>query len=300
MSRRIITQFFLLVLILSVLLPGITTFADSISVSASIDRKFVKIGNTIRLTVSILGTQATTQPELPDIQGFQTRYVGPSTRVSFLNGRMSAAISHNYSLAAIEFGKHTIAPISVTFDGKTYQTLPINVEVLRGEANPNHKSSEELLELPDAIFLTLTAEKQKVYLNEDLPITVTLYSRQADVREIEYPTFDSTSFSIGDYEKPIQMQERMDEMLFNIVRFETVVRPISVGRSGLGPAQLKCNLAVRNRNQKRRSLFDDDIFSDFFGRVQTRKIVLKSPLLPITVLPPSGEAKRLFRYRWTI
>ena len=95
-------QFFLVLLLI---LYSATAFADDISVSASVDRKLVPIGGAIRLTVSISGTQSAAQPELPDIQGFQARYVGPSTQVSFVNGQMSASVSHIYSLVALKVGK---------------------------------------------------------------------------------------------------------------------------------------------------------------------------------------------------
>ena len=165
----------LLLILLSILLCSAAAFGDDISVSASVDRKLVPIGSAIRLTVSINGTQSAAQPELPDIQGFQARYVGPSTQVSFVNGQMSASVSHTYSLVALKVGKYTISPISVTYQRKKYQTAPIDVEVVKGATTPNRGGGEEALELNDYIYLTLTADKEKVYLNEGLPITITLF-----------------------------------------------------------------------------------------------------------------------------
>jgi len=283
----------LLFFITPLLLQAMTASADDVSVAASVDRKLVPIGSAIRLTVSINGTQSATQPELPDIQGFQARYVGPSTQVSFVNGQMSASVSHTFSLIALKVGKYAILPISVTYQGKRYQTKPINVEVLKGTTSPNRGDGDEALDLKDYIYLTLTAGKEKVYLNEGLLITIALYSERVDVRDIEYPTFTSTAFSVRDYEKPIQRQESVDGVLFNVVRFQTVVHPVSAGHSTLGPAELKCSLVVRDRNGRRRSLFDDDIFSDFLGRVKTRPIVLKSDPLAITVrdFPAQGKPR---------
>ena len=263
---------------ISLLLQSSAVFADKISVEASVDRKIVPIGGTVRLTVSINGTQSAVQPTLPDIQGFQTHYVGPSTKISVVNGKMSASVSQVYSLVALKVGKYTISSISVTHEGKKYQTAPINVEIIKGNANSNSGSRKEILE--DLIYLTLTAAKDTVYLNQELPITITLYSRQVNVRDIEYPTFTTTAFSIKEFEKPTQRRENIDGVLFNVVQFQTIVNPVSVGPSTLGPAELKCSLVVGNRARRHGSLFDDD----FFARPQRRPIVLKSDSIVVTVL----------------
>lgn len=281
-------QFSPILFIALLLLQGTTVFADSISVSASVDRKVVSVGDAIQLTVAIEGAHSVGAPDLPDIDGFQAQYVGPSTQVSIVNGQMSASVSHIYSLVALKVGKYTINPISVSYKGKTYQTKPITVEVVKGAA-PQSRGQEgapQADELKDYIYLTLTAEKERVYLNEELPITIRLYSRRLDVRDIEYPTFSSNSFSVRKFTKPVQTQEAVDGVLFDVIKFQTVVYPVSTGRLTLGPAQLKCSLVTKNRSRKRRSLFDDDffndsIFDDFFGQYQKRPIELKSEPLEI-------------------
>ncbi|MFQ6044303.1 MAG: BatD family protein, partial [Candidatus Poribacteria bacterium] len=218
-------QLFPLLFIALLLLQGTTAFADSISVSASVDRKIVSVGDTIQLTVAIEGAQSVGAPDLPDIDGFQAQYVGPSTQVSIVNGRMSASVSHIYSLVALKVGKYTINPISVEYRGKTYQTKPITVEVVQG-ATPQRRSqagTQQADELKDYIYLTLTAPKEKLYLNEELPITIRLYSRRLDVRDIEYPTFSSNGFSVRKFEKPIQTQEVVDGVIFDVIKFQTIV-----------------------------------------------------------------------------
>ena len=154
----------MLLLAIVLLLQSAAVFADNISVEATVDQKIVPIGGTIQLTVSINGTQSVVQPELPDIQGFQTNYGSSSTHISFVNGEMSASVSYAYSLIPLKVGKYTISPIPVTHEGKTYRTAPIDVEIIKGNAASNDGSQEE--ELDDFIYLTLTAGKNSVYLNE--------------------------------------------------------------------------------------------------------------------------------------
>jgi len=288
-------QFFPLLFIALLLLQGMTAFADSISVSASVDRKVVSVGGRIQLTVMVEGAQSVDAPNLPDIDGFQAQYIGPSTQVSIVNGQMSASVSHIYSLVALKVGKYTINPISVKYQGKTYQTKPIIVEIVKG-AVPQRLGQGETSqadELRDYIYLTITAEKEKVYLNEELPITIRLYARQLNVRDIEYPTFSSNGFSVRGFTKPIQTREVVNGARFDVIKFQTVVYPVSVGLLTLGPAQLKCSLIIQNRRRRRRSLFDDDFFGDIFGSRQKRPMTLKSEPLRITVqaFPLPGKPK---------
>ena len=274
-------KYLLLLTAICILPRSAIVFADDISVEAAVDRKTVPIGGAIKLAVTVNGTQSVAQRTLPDIQGFQTHYGGSSTRVSVVNGKMSASVIYAYSLIPLKVGKFTISPISLTFEGKEYQTAPIDVEIV----NSNDASREE--ELDDYIHLTLAAGKNSVYLNEGLPITITLYYRQVDVRDIAYPTLPTNAFSKRNFEKPVQRRENIDGVLFNVVQFQTIVNPVSVGQVTLGPAELECHLVVEDRSQRERSFFDHD----FFGGPRTHPIVLKSDTIAVTVLDFPTEGK---------
>ena len=120
-----------------------------------------------------------------------------------------------------------------------------------------------------------------------LPITITLYSRQVSVRDIAYPTLTNSAFSMRNFEKPIQRRENIDGVVFNVVQFQKIVNPVSVGEVTLGPAELECSLVVADRARRQRSFFDDDLFA----APRTRPIVLKSNPIAVTVLdfPTRGK-----------
>ena len=241
-------------------LQNTTAIAEQIAVSASVDRKIVPVGDRIQLTVEVDGVQSINAPELPDMEGFQSRYQGPNSQISIVNGQISALIKHRYGLTALKVGKYTINSIEVTYKGKSYRTEPITVEVIKRGAAERKKGDPQGDELKDHIYLTLTTAKERVYLNEALPITIKLYHRQVEVREIEYPTFLASAFTVRDFNKPSRTEEVIDGVRYNCLNFETVVYPVSSGQLTFGPAQLKCNLVLKEQSRRRNSIYDDEIF----------------------------------------
>lgn len=280
-------------------LQATTAIADEVAVSASVDRKIVPVGGRILLTVEVDGVQSIYAPELPDMEGFQSRYQGPNSQISIVNGQISASIKHRYGLTALKVGKYTINSIEVTYKGKSYRTEPITVEIIKRGAAERKRGDPQGDELKDHIYLTLTAAKERVYLNEAFPITIKLYHRQIEVREIEYPTFIASAFSVREFTEPSRTEEVIDGVGFYRLNFETVVYPVSTGQLTFGPAQLKCNLVLKEQSRRRNSIYDDEIFfnhspfDNFFGRAEKRPIVLKSEPLKITVRahPPDGKPR---------
>ena len=78
-----------------------TVLAQDISISASVDRNTVQLGDAIALTIQVMGTQSVDTPSLPEIEGFRGRYMGPSTQISIINGQQSVSIAHNTSGALL-------------------------------------------------------------------------------------------------------------------------------------------------------------------------------------------------------
>ena len=258
------------------LLQCTTAIADEISVFALVDNSIVSVGSRIQLTVSIKGTQSINAPELPKINGFQAQYRGPRTKFSYVNGQVSAFIEHRYFLVALNVGEYNINPIEVTYKGKSYFTEPITVKIIQGPT-----------ELKEEIYLTLTAEKERVYLNEELPISIKLYYRQLSPPDLANPTILASAFSVRDFTRPKLTEEVIDGVRFKCFNFQTVVYPVSVGQLTLGPAQLKCNVVVQTPSFSFDSIFD----GPHFGSNQKRPVVLKSEPLNLTVeaLPLEGK-----------
>jgi len=288
-------------------------YASDIQLEVTVDRNKVSLGEAIQLNVTFHGTQNISPPNLDKIEGFDSRYLGPSTMVSIVNGVVTSSITHVYTLIPLKTGTFTIGPFSINVQGRTLTSKPITVEVLstpstgqrpyslpqtQEEAQPKKIDTQDL---SDRIFLILSVGKRKPYLNEIVPLTVKLYVNRLAVRDIQFPVIETNDFSIEKFtENPKQYREELGGVSYDVIEFNTDMFALKPGEFNLGPAKIKCNLVVRRQTQRRRSPFDDDFFSgffnddifdDFFGRYEIYPLELKSAELPITVLSLPQEGK---------
>jgi len=87
-------------------------YASDIRVEATVDRNKISLGSATQLNLTFYGVQNVPRPDLPDIEGFDWRYLGPSTRMSIINGMVSSSVTHMYMLVPLKAGKFTIPSLS--------------------------------------------------------------------------------------------------------------------------------------------------------------------------------------------
>jgi len=289
---------------------GPVAVAGDVQFEVTVDRNKIALGEALQLNLSFHGTQNVPAPTIGTIDGFDARYLGPSTMVSIVNGVVTSSITHVYTLVSLKTGTFTIGPFSVDVHGKTLTSRPITIEVASSPSGgqlPRQRTQAEpsaatisAEELKDRIFLILSVGKRKAYLNEIVPLTVKLYVNRLGLRDIQFPVIETNDFSIEKFGQPKQYREELGGVLYDVIEFTTDMFAIKPGEFALGPAKLNCNLVVRRQTQRRRSPFDDDFFSgffhddifdDFFGRYEAYPLELTSTELPVTVLPLPREGK---------
>ena len=87
--------------------------ARAVTVSATIDPAKLPVGQSAELAVRVEGTQSAPTPQIANTAGLSISYVGPATQMSFVNGKVSSSITHNFSVIATKPGRYTIGPITV-------------------------------------------------------------------------------------------------------------------------------------------------------------------------------------------
>jgi tetratricopeptide (TPR) repeat protein len=261
----------LLVVIAGLTLPRAAR-AD-VTVKAVLDRAQVAVGEGTDLGVEVQGAQSTGMPEVANPSGATVSYLGPASRVSFVNGRMTASVTHHFSVSASKAGHVTLGPITVTVDGKRYDAGSVTLDVVAN--TPGQGAGNQLR-------LELSAPRTTVYVRERLPIRVKLMVGNVRVSDVQYPTIGGDGFAIDKLSEPDQRQEQTAEGTFQVLDFATVLTPLRSGTMTVGPAEMGLSMMVRGRGGGRGF---DRFFNDPFFNSEQRRLEVTSDPLPLTVLP---------------
>jgi len=286
------------------------SFASDITFEATVDNNVVSLGESAQLSLTFRGATDVPVPSIQDPDGFSVRYLGPSTMMSIVNGKMSSSISHNYVLIPLKVGKFIIGPFSVDYNNQKYTSQEINIEVVDNHAQakkplstvsssqPQKQNTITEEQLKDRIFIELDVSKKDIYLNEIMPVTVRLCINKLAIKDIEYPLLSADGFSNTQFDKPNQYQQALSGLTYDVIEFKSQAYPLKSGELVLGPVQIKCNLIIRRQAQNRKTssmpgdfLQDDDFFADFFTRYEAYPLDLKSNSHAIAVKPLPEENK---------
>jgi len=172
-------------------------FAQDVSVEAEISSRKVVVGSSIQLTITIHGNNDVEPIQLPSIEGFDARYLGPSTRVSIVNGKYSSSKSFIYSLRPRKVGQFAIPKINIVVLGKTYSLQSVPIEVVGSLDSVTPLEPNKPANIEDKLFIALKVPKKEVYLNESLPVKILLFVSQLSARDIQFPELNNIGFTMG-------------------------------------------------------------------------------------------------------
>ena len=271
----------LLLIIIYSLLTG-AAYAEELKFQLLLDRNIISLGQNAQLSLQFEGSTSIPALDLPEIEGFQTRYSGPSTRMSIVNGRMTSSITHIYRLVPVKTGKFKIGPFSLEHDGNNYTSNAIKIEVLdsasRGQGLSGRQSTPGTA-LKDRVFVEMEIDRTRLYINEIANLHIKLFVNSMSIRDVKYPQYSHEGFSVGDFERPREYQVNRDGVVFSVLDFQTEIFATKKGKRNIGPAIIKANLVTKSRSRRQNSLFDG-----FFGGHELTPIELKSDLLTLDAL----------------
>jgi len=289
-----------LIFALSLLLMGFSTIAQQIHFTARAER-VVELNEPFQLIFEVNGQG--TNFKAPDLKEFA--YQGPSTSTSMstsiVNGKMSSEYSQSfvYVLQAKKIGKFTIAPATVTVNGKSVQSNTLVIEVIKGNAgaqanqgqgnqagNGNTDDDSKANVSNKDLFLSISLNKTSVYQGEPIIASIKVYSRMdiSGFQNVKFPPF--TGFWAQ--EIPNTQQVNLQQEVVNGKRYQTgvlkqyVLFPQKSGPITIEPAELEC-IVLKNSGM-----------TDFFGR-QLRseavaKVASERKTINIKTLPSNAPA----------
>ena len=266
-------------------------FAQDVSFTAATSHTSVKTGDRFKI-------QFTSNTELgnfkaPELTDFRV-LSGPnqSTQMSWVNGKTTSSISYTYILMAVKEGSFTIGPAVAISNGKVVKSNSLKIKVGKGvnvqqggsKADSQTKSGGTA---SDELFIKSSVSRRKVYQGEQIIATYKLYTRvglagNELVKNADLNGFWSQEIDFGE---SVWTKEIIGGYRYSVAKIrEIVLFPQRSGVLKIDPLEMKFIV------QKRVQGGGQNVFDQFFGRVENVEYSLKSKPIKITVLPHPTNA----------
>ncbi|NNJ89604.1 MAG: protein BatD [Eudoraea sp.] len=131
----------------------------------------------------------------PDFEGFRV-LMGPSQNISssWVNGVRSYSKTYFYILAPTARGNFTIKQASIVIEGKTYKSLPKEVEVTAAVDKPSDQMTADDI-ADESLHLVAEVSKATPYMNEAISVVYKLYVSPSinvsNFRPLDNPTYNN-------------------------------------------------------------------------------------------------------------
>jgi hypothetical protein len=261
-------------LTIAFMLLAVRAFAN-VSVTASVDRNRLALGETVAFTIAIQGSQQAGSPAIPRVDGLT--FNGPSMNqsVSWSNGKVSQTINLVYQVTPTRTGELTIPAVAVEIAGQTYQTQPIRLAVEKNAVSP---------ELNKQAFVQAQMPSRELYLGQTIPVDVRVYVR-GDVPLTGFGGYNYDAAGLGYRHLPNLKQgtQTINGEGFRVFIIEGAITPGRTGTLAFGPCVVQGQIAVQ---QPRRARGLDSIIDQFFNQTEARP-------LPLTLEPVAVEVRPL-------
>ena len=262
--------------------------AGQITVSAQVDSsKDIYIGESFNLLIVIQGDNKPGQIDLTPLALYNPRSAGnrdiSQQSFTFRNGEATTTVVKryvmSYSLTSHRQGLIQIPSLTVTVDGKPYQTRPLQVNILKPGTT-------------DKLDLVVTLSEQQCYVGQAVILTVKFY-RYADIGDFRFniPVLHSDGFYVenpeGDSGRAKEFRTVHQGRNSVLMTFSKVLIPKKAGKMELPAASVSADVALGPARS--RDPFDG--FSIFGPRQQYKRFLITAPSLSLNVLPLPKEGR---------
>lgn len=278
-----------------------TAFAQDLQLTATVSRTIIKVDERFQVDVEVTGPEANQAPEpaAPDLSEFAS-YLGSgsSTNMQIINGQMSVSRTFTYHFVASKEGTFTIPSVHLTYDGKTYRTKSLEVEVVQAGSptplrnTPDRGGSRSSNDLSGKLFLKAVPDKQRAYQNEPVVVSYKIYTavgvQNYGISELPNPVgFWSEEFDLP--KRPRLYDEMVNGERYRVAEIKRLALfPQGPGQKTLEPMVIECEVQVP-RSRSRRDIFDNFFNDPFFGRSVRRTVRSNSLNIDVMPLPDTNK-----------
>jgi len=271
-----------------------------VQVFAQVDsQKDIYVGESFTYHVIIDGENNPGQVDLTPLAKYNPRSAGnrdvSQTSISIINGKTTKNVVKryvmSYSLVSNQPGQIELSPVKVAVAGKSYQTNPVSVNILKPGTT-------------DQLDLEVTLSEQQCYVGQPVLMTIKFYF-SADISDPQFniPVFDGDAFY---FENPDTLDQQTKEFDLgsgttvlvsqhqvlhkgkqsNVLILRKILIPKISGNIQIDPAVVSTDVVV-GRSRSRNRFFDDF----FDSGKQYKRFMVSSKPRSLTVLPLPEQGK---------
>ena len=239
-------------------------------------------GDSFLYSIVVEGGAKPSQVDLSPIAQFNPQEAGTRNMMQTVNGRTTVGFIQNYAITAGKAGKMSLPPVTVTVDGQTYTTNPVEVTV-----SPPGTT--------DRISVEFTVSEKRCYVGQPIVMTVKwIITASVEGGAFDVPVFKSDDFYVEDLSEPAAAQaaqqvaihgvpvtitggrQLIKGMEAQIVSFNKVLIPKRAGRIRLDPVTVSTNMVAG-------PVRTGDFFNPF--QTQYKRVSVQSDPVELEVLP---------------
>ena len=280
-------------------------WAQSIRVVAG-TQKEIYLQEAFQYYIVIDGHAGAGQVDITNLEPWSARYQGGQNRSGrsaiTINGRKTVREEKKYvmvyQLTARQAGRATLPGVTVKIDGRSYQTDPVTINVLKPMTD-------------DKLRLEMSLSRTECYTGQPITMTITWYIHNSIVRRIgdfdfNIPTSGNNNFIIENMQVPpgdggeltrlklpsgeiIARQKPMKGDFLGLI-FGKILIPKQAGEIELEPPRLMCKVAKQSQRDRRDpwgGFFSDDVF----GRREYKRFVAQAKGVTLKVRPLPQEGR---------
>jgi hypothetical protein len=211
------------------------TFAQEVQLELGKDE--IALNEMFTITIKVKNDRLRSYDNFPDIPGFVKRGTSSSSTTNIINGQISSSYSISQNYVPTQEGKFTLSPFTMNINGEKITSKGKTITVVAARQRQHHhdpfghdpfadffrrRSEPEFIDVQEDAFLSITTDKEEVYIGEGFTLTYAFYISEDNQAPMQ---FYDISKQLMDHLKKIRPANCWEEN-FNIENIEGV--PVTI------------------------------------------------------------------------
>lgn len=261
-------------------------FASEINFELKLEKEKIYQGKQTELKAIFYGSPDIPAPEIPFISGLSFKYLKSDKKESAA-GLGAPSVTHIYRVAALRAGSFDIGPIIFNYNSDRYTTNPVKLIVEKEENLFGHPGiiSEKSGDISNHIYLALDLPKDNIFVNEELPFRVMLFSDWLDLENILLQQKPSKNLIVRKFSGKIISNTEKNGVKYVILEYKSSLSAVTSGMYQLNPVEATLEVALPKESAGAPAELlnaNKEFYDKFIGSARVRGLTLETPPFTVT------------------